>query len=294
MVRIILFIFVLLTENISVLFGQVTPPSSRDLRHLTVVDSGKVRISYAFNATDVKNYKTYDDLQLLEIGTKVSKYYSFFVSNSDSLVTDWRLKNSNTGGIPSRLGIKGKDLLWSEYYYSEYYKDLIQNTFTEYNRMPYAMEKLKYYYVEKIPSFQWNILPDTLTIMTYLCQKANCHFRGREYIAWFTPDIPINSGPWKFGGLPGLILKISDAANKYNFECIKIEQPKQKFPIKKHLEYEGKYKEKTRAEVQKIQKEIHEDYSKLAGLRSGDFVNGKFVFNNKPRPKITYEPIELE
>lgn len=77
MVRIVLFAFVLLTENISMLFGQVTSPFARDLRHLSIIDSGKVRISYAFNATDIKDYKTYDDLQLLEVGTTVSKYYSF-------------------------------------------------------------------------------------------------------------------------------------------------------------------------------------------------------------------------
>lgn len=294
MVRIALFIFILLTGNISILFGQVTSPFSRDLRHLSIVDSGKVRISYAFNATDIKDYKTYDDLQLLEIGTRVSKYYSFFVSNSDSLVTDWKLKNPNAGSVPSRMGIRGKDIFWSEYYYSEYYKDLLQSIFTEYTRMPHAMEKIKYYYAEEIHSFNWDIQPDTLTVMTYLCQKASCHFRGREYIAWFAPDIPINNGPWKFGGLPGLILKISDTGNKYDFECVKIEQPEQKFPVKKYSEYGSKYIKKDRTEILKIQKEIHEDYFKIAGLRSGDFINGKFVFNNKPRPKIKYEPIELE
>ncbi|MCC6413227.1 MAG: GLPGLI family protein [Saprospiraceae bacterium] len=42
---------------------------------------------------------------------------------------------------------------------------------------------------------------------TYQCLKATGHFRGRDYEVWFTPDIPISSGPFKLGGLPGLILE---------------------------------------------------------------------------------------
>jgi len=58
---------------------------------------------------------------------------------------------------------------------------------------------------EKIPPQQWEIMNDTLTIMGYLCQKAVSTFRGRNHIAWFTSEIPVNDGPWKLYGLPGLI-----------------------------------------------------------------------------------------
>ena len=63
-----------------------------------------------------------------------------------------------------------------------------------------------------------------MTFCGYLCQKATCHFSGREFTAWFTQKIPVRNGPWKFGGLPGAILKVSDKDNLYDFECVKIEQ----------------------------------------------------------------------
>ena len=56
--------------------------------------------------------------------------------------------------------------------------------------------------------------------MGYPCQKATATFRGRDYEAWFTPEIPVNDGPWKFFGLPGLILKVTDAENIFSFVCV--------------------------------------------------------------------------
>lgn len=47
--------------------------------------------------------------------------------------------------------------------------------------------------------------------------KATVSHEGREYTAWYTTEIPIADGPYKFWGLPGLILKISDSENHYNF-----------------------------------------------------------------------------
>lgn len=56
------------------------------------------------------------------------------------------------------------------------------------------------------------------TIFGYKVQKATTQFGGRKWIAWFTTDIPIQDGPYKFYGLPGLILKISDSSENYLFE----------------------------------------------------------------------------
>jgi GLPGLI family protein len=275
--------------NVS-LYGRATIYSSRDTQAMSVIDSGNVRISYAFNATNIKDYKTYDDLQLLEIGTVVSKYYSYFVFNSDSLITDFKLKKPHSSAVPSKMGIRGKDIFWSEYYYSEYYKE--NNTLTEYSRMP--IDKMNVYYTEDLPIQEWEVDTDTLTVMDYICQKATCRFRGRDYVAWFAPDIPVNNGPWKFGGLPGLILKISDTENKYSYECIGIEQFKHKFPIKKYKDYKSRYKKEERTTVLKIQKKMNEDYETLAGITPVDLVNGKFVRSNRIIPKIKHDPIELE
>jgi GLPGLI family protein len=261
----------------------VWPPYPRDISNEQTVDSGNIRIWYALNAVDINKPETYDDLQRLEIGVLFSKYYSCFVYNSDSLCTDWGKKHPNARSAPTRMGDSGKDGNWSEYYYSEYFKNLSQNVFTEYARMP--MRISNYQCSETIPVQNWSIEDDTLTIAAYPCQKAACRFRGRDYIAWFAPDIPINNGPWKFGGLPGLILKVYDKDNQYVFECIKIENCREKYPIKMY-NYES-YGKIEREKMLQLQKKIHEDYYTLAGM----VVTSS---SGPPNKKVPYVPLEME
>lgn len=66
----------------------------------------------------------------------------------------------------------------------------------------------------------------------FTCEKATGHFRGRDYEAWFTSDIPITSGPFKFGGLPGLILEVHsmDQRVQFLFNSISMNTPL-KYPI---------------------------------------------------------------
>ena len=74
-----------------------------------------------------------------------------------------------------------------------------------------------YFYDEKKNTFNWEILSDTMLIADRICQKAQMNFGNRKWIAWFTPEIPISDGPYKFCGLPGLIMKINDSQNYWNF-----------------------------------------------------------------------------
>ena len=65
---------------------------------------------------------------------------------------------------------------------------------------------------------------DTSTILSYLCQKAECVFKGRRWIVWYSPEISSSEGPWKLFGLPGLILKAEDNRGHYLFTCTGMEQ----------------------------------------------------------------------
>lgn len=266
----ILLIYLLLSYNF-LGKAQIPPiPFPKNIEHMTTVDSGFIRIWYAFNPLKVSDPKTYDDLQRLDVGSHLSKYYSCFVYNSDSLVTEWRKQNRNAQSIPTRLGEKGKFSDWSEYVYSEYFKYFSSNSLTEYSRMPMYLYQENSQYAEQMPIQDWVIHKDTLMILGYCCQKATCTFRGREYTAWFSIDIPLSNGPWKFGGLPGLILKVFDMERLFVYECIRIEQYKNKFPIKLYNDY-NKYKKRKRKEVLQLQREVNENFLRIAGitLRSG-------------------------
>ncbi len=78
---------------------------------------------------------------------------------------------------------------------------------------------------DKFPKFNWSITTETRRLGSFTCYKATCYFRGRHWEAWFCPDIPIKMGPWKFYGLPGLILEVYDKDKKINFLFEEIEIP---------------------------------------------------------------------
>lgn len=80
-----------------------------------------------------------------------------------------------------------------------------------------------YKYEEKLPLQEWQLHADNMTILGQLAYKATTTFRGRAFTAWYCPDIPFTAGPWKFGGLPGLILFIRDEQGHYEFKCIGME-----------------------------------------------------------------------
>lgn len=70
---------------------------------------------------------------------------------------------------------------------------------------------------EPLDTIVWEMGDETKHIDSYLCHKAICHYRGRNYTAWFTSDIPCTWGPWKLQGLPGIILEACDDKNEVSF-----------------------------------------------------------------------------
>ncbi len=77
---------------------------------------------------------------------------------------------------------------------------------------------------EDIPNFNWTLLEETKNLDSLKLNKASCYFRGRKYIAWYSLEIPIKSGPWKFNGLPGLIYEVYDETKRYNWYLKKIKK----------------------------------------------------------------------
>ena len=63
----------------------------------------------------------------------------------------------------------------------------------------------------------WKISNEKQKIGEYNTQKATAQYGGRTWTAWFSSDIPFQDGPYKFSGLPGLIVKIEDADKNYSW-----------------------------------------------------------------------------
>ncbi len=70
---------------------------------------------------------------------------------------------------------------------------------------------------EALPVINWHISGETASFGSLHCQKATCHFMGRDYIAWFCPDLPVPAGPWKLNGLPGVIVEACDTKKEVCF-----------------------------------------------------------------------------
>ena len=74
-----------------------------------------------------------------------------------------------------------------------------------------------WFYEDSLMPQEWEIGDSIENILGYDCFQATCNFRGRNWTAWFTSEIPIQDGPWKLNGLPGLILKAEDNTGQYSF-----------------------------------------------------------------------------
>jgi len=71
-----------------------------------------------------------------------------------------------------------------------------------------------YFYSDSLHPMVWKLESEKKLLVGKECFKAETDFRGRHYTAWYAPSIPVPNGPWKFGGLPGLILEIYETGTR--------------------------------------------------------------------------------
>ncbi len=104
--------------------------------------------------------------------------------------------------------------------YTYVFTNLADGTLTLYNKYGEDLG----YYSEPLSEMEWDIIEDsTANILGYECIKAESDYHGRKWEAWFSPEIPMSFGPWKFHGLPGLILK-AEAEGGFSFTATGITQ----------------------------------------------------------------------
>lgn len=207
------------------------------LKAQEIIDTANMRITYRVCQKALKNNESIviTDTMVLDIGHNWSKYYDLYRNHKDSIVVYLRLNNNSKGW--SRFS-NDEEALRSRLESLQEPTDVIDNRGSGESAVVYKNKKKNeimtidegqlempdtytlFRFTEYILPQQWKIEKDTLTVLQYPCQKASTSFRGRNYTAWFTIDIPINEGPWKFYGLPGLITKIQDTKKHYSFELI--------------------------------------------------------------------------
>lgn len=98
-----------------------------------------------------------------------------------------------------------------------------KNNSNEYQNYEYIGD-VNFYKINEKSEQNWKISDSTKTFAGYQVQKATTQFGGRNWVAWFSKDIPIPYGPYKFNGLPGLIMELYDGKKDYYFKVIKSEK----------------------------------------------------------------------
>ncbi|TZF94222.1 GLPGLI family protein [Chryseobacterium panacisoli] len=98
-----------------------------------------------------------------------------------------------------------------------------KNNSNEYQNYEYIGD-VNFYKINEKADQNWKISDSTKTFGGYKVQQATTQFGGRSWVAWFSKDIPIPYGPYKFNGLPGLIVELYDTKKNYHFKVIKSEK----------------------------------------------------------------------
>lgn len=248
------------------------------------IEYANLRIHYA---TKFKKWeeikKISEDEKILDIGTKVSKFYSLWEAKNEE-IKDSILKRGGTfQEVQNALG--------SSPYPRSYQLYAIYKNYPQRGILTFTDRIVKnYIYEEKLEVPQWQILTknDTCSIAGYHCQKAQAKFRGRLWNAWFTEELPINDGPWKLCGLPGLILKAEDTKKDFSFECIQIEKINEYIIMPKH-----KYLKCNRKKMEQIYMLLGKDpnaYFMQLGYapQPGYDMQGKVLKYNKTAILIEY------
>ncbi|MGE8556477.1 MAG: GLPGLI family protein [Chryseobacterium jejuense] len=163
---------------------------------------------YIPDSTDAKSKKT--ELMYLDVMPKFSKYYSGETFKNDSIskvILDKQMKaTGKIENIPQSAASSSNTI---KYTVIKDYSENKQFFITRMGRTKYNVSDNRI--------IQWSVHPEKNTVKEYNVQKATADFGGRKWTAWFCTDIPVQDGPYKFRGLPGMILKIEDSTGSHSF-----------------------------------------------------------------------------
>jgi hypothetical protein len=88
------------------------------------------------------------------------------------------------------------------------------------------LSQRSHWYADTLFPMDWTLLEEEKQIGGIPCRKAITFFKGRRYVAWYAPSITQGDGPWKLGGLPGLILEAHDEAEEWHMTMLSMQTVK--------------------------------------------------------------------
>ena len=193
-----------------------------------VLDRASMKCMYrATRLKDTLDVAFYEDLLILQIGPQVSKCFSYYTFQNDSL-------RQTPEGNRQASELFNRAL-------ADFHKHRDRNRFLNsfprnrtitivYKNHPAGaitvtdgLREDQVTYRDTLNAQQWTMTDSTREVLGYTCQQATTDFRGRHWTAWFATDIPVSDGPWKLGGLPGLILEAYDKGHQYTFTTVGLE-----------------------------------------------------------------------
>ena len=176
-----------------------------------VLDTALVNVGYdRFIVLDTLNPQNVKkDYLTLQSGRNASVFYSEQRRLEDNLMAknpDYTLEIFKNNSMLEKVSKLEKEVIIRRYDIDQIWSHL-------------RFDLTNWILYESLEKPNWIITDETDIILGFPCIKATTNFRGREWIAFFTPDIPVQEGPWKLYGLPGLILKAYDSKRHYFYEA---------------------------------------------------------------------------
>ena len=183
------------------------------------IDEAYLKCQYDYTyVVDTLSGKTAKDWLVLQIGENLSKSYSYYSMQVDSIFASPDRDVILRQQINAAIGSKTE---WPHKIMKAYVnKNYPQGKMT----VPDGLLMQDYIYEDTLYAQNWVIQDSSKLILGHECQKAVCHYRGHCWTAWFAMDIPITDGPWKLCGLPGLIMEATSEDNSHTFKLLGLEK----------------------------------------------------------------------
>lgn len=171
------------------------------------------KYQFQTDSTDADSKR--EELMSLDILDKGSRYYSESVYLNDSVMNAEFKKRVATNDLSAPINMSDE--------HRGVVRSKVIKSYPDFSITALVNVSMQDYQVSEMRKLKWKILPDKQKIGEWNTQKANTEFAGRQWTAWFAEEIPIQDGPYKFHGLPGLIIKMEDASKTHviQLEAIK-------------------------------------------------------------------------